>query len=156
MARPKSCQQCGRQNWAGSKHVLRKQADGTHLCTVCQPDAPLRQKHPKNPFAAALRIASTKSEERMLRALRSLEPQGIRFRPQVPLHGYVADFYCASQRLVVELDGKYHHTPERAFKDAVRDERLKSHGIRTLRFPSAMAINDTGFVLRQVRTAVGL
>ncbi|MGZ3424848.1 MAG: DUF559 domain-containing protein [Polyangiales bacterium] len=45
----------------------------------------------------------------------------------------MVDFYCAELRLVLELDGEVHATPEQIEHDATRDRRLHSRGFRVLR-----------------------
>ena len=47
---------------------------------------------------------------------------------------YIADFYCASAALVIELDGSQHRTQEGIQADKIRDECLNSLGILVLRY----------------------
>ncbi|MBP3371570.1 MAG: endonuclease domain-containing protein [Clostridia bacterium] len=47
---------------------------------------------------------------------------------------YVVDFYCASAKLVIELDGSQHYTDEGVETDIERDLYLQTQGIRVLRF----------------------
>lgn len=49
----------------------------------------------------------------------------------------IADFYLATHRLVVEVDGGYHLTPQQQANDAQRDEALRAHGY------SVMHLTDT-------------
>jgi len=55
---------------------------------------------------------------------------GLKFRRQVEIDGYIADFLCPERRLIVEVDGGQ-HTPER---DARRTAHLESQGFRAIRF----------------------
>jgi very-short-patch-repair endonuclease len=57
-----------------------------------------------------------------------------KFTRQKPLGNYIADFYCASCGLVVEVDGDSHFTPGGAKRDRVRDSSLKGDGLTILRF----------------------
>lgn len=57
---------------------------------------------------------------------------GYKFRRQQPIGPFIADFFCASARLVVELDGETHIGQEE--KDAARQVYLESLGYRVLRF----------------------
>ena len=50
------------------------------------------------------------------------------------IDNYIADFYCHSARLVIELDGSQHYTFEGTNYDAVRTERLEEYGLSVLRF----------------------
>ena len=54
--------------------------------------------------------------------------------PQKPIGGYIADFYCAKARLVIELDGAQHYTPEQQQTDSLRTEFFAQNHIRVLRF----------------------
>ena len=47
---------------------------------------------------------------------------------------YIADFYCAESKTVIELDGSQHYTEENAQKDKERDEYFKEMGIKVLRY----------------------
>ena len=58
----------------------------------------------------------------------------IRFQRQKAIGNYIADFYCAKARLVIELDGGGHYTAERAEKDADRTKELEAMNLTVLRF----------------------
>ncbi|MBQ8858454.1 MAG: DUF559 domain-containing protein [Clostridia bacterium] len=47
---------------------------------------------------------------------------------------FIADFYCAQARLVIEIDGAYHYTPQGKSYDAARTEILEEYGLHVLRF----------------------
>ncbi len=57
----------------------------------------------------------------------------IRFQRQKAIGDYIADFYCAKARLVVELDGGGHYTAEQIEKDKVRTKELESMNLTVLR-----------------------
>jgi very-short-patch-repair endonuclease len=61
--------------------------------------------------------------------LRNRRCHGLKFRRQQPIRGYIVDFYCAEQRLAVEIDGPIHDEEDRAWYDFVRDVRLADHGV---------------------------
>ena len=58
----------------------------------------------------------------------------VRFQRQKAIGNYIADFYCAKARLVIELDGSGHFAPEQAEKDKIRTKELESMNLRVLRF----------------------
>ena len=60
----------------------------------------------------------------------------VRFVRQHPLSYYIADFYCAKAKLVVELDGSQHYNPAGEASDAKRTADLARLGIHVLRFPN--------------------
>ena len=82
--------------------------------------------------ARALRGALTDAEQRLWYYLRNRRFGGYKFRRQVPMGPYIADFVCMSSRLVVEIDGGQH--ADRAAADARRTRYLEDHGYRVVRF----------------------
>lgn len=58
---------------------------------------------------------------------------GYKFRRQVPLAGFIVDFYCRELRLAVEIDGATHRSDEARAQDQDRDQVLTELGIRTFR-----------------------
>lgn len=57
----------------------------------------------------------------------------IRFQRQKAIGNYIADFYCAKARLVVELDGGGHYTVEQIERDKIRTKELKEMNLTVLR-----------------------
>jgi len=79
-----------------------------------------------------LRRALTPAEKRLwFDFLRHLTAK---FTRQKPLGHYIADFYCASHRLVVEVDGDSHFTTAAGKRDRIRDAALGQLGLNVLRF----------------------
>jgi adenine-specific DNA-methyltransferase len=58
---------------------------------------------------------------------------GFRFRRQHPVGPFIADFYCASARLIVEQDGAQHFSEEEMYRDASRTKWLEARGYRVIR-----------------------
>lgn len=79
-----------------------------------------------------MRQAPTEAERLMWGALRSRRLDGLKFRRQVWIGAYIADFVCIEARLIVELDGSQH--VEADDYDRRRDTQLASLGYRTLRY----------------------
>ena len=83
-------------------------------------------------IARKLRCAMTEAETRLWYQLRDRRLLGFKFRRQVPIGNYVADFACLHAKLIIELDGSQHL--EVAEKDASRTEDLAALGFNVLRF----------------------
>ena len=66
----------------------------------------------------------------------------VRFLRQKVLGSYIADFYCATVKLVIELDGAQHTTQNAIRYDELRSEFLSQFGIRVIRIPNEMIRND--------------
>ena len=99
--------------------------------------------------ARALRRAPTLPEGLLWRELRK-RPGGLKFRHQHPIGHYVADFYCASAKLVVEVDGESHRMGRRAEHDEVRDRWLTEQGLHVLRFNAADVMKDVESVITAI------
>lgn len=56
--------------------------------------------------ARSMRRDATRAEAVLWKALRSRIVDGMKFRRQRPVGRFVLDFYCAEERLVVEVDGE--------------------------------------------------
>jgi very-short-patch-repair endonuclease len=69
-------------------------------------------------------------------------PGGVKFRRQQAAGPYVLDFYCHEARLAIEVDGAAHGTARRFDRDAARDSYFTERGIRTLRFPASLVLDD--------------
>ena len=82
--------------------------------------------------ARALRREMTEAERALWRRLRRQQFLDARFRRQVPIGPYVADFACLKAKLIVEIDGSQH--VEAAAYDARRDAFLAREGFKVLRF----------------------
>ena len=79
-----------------------------------------------------------------------LRPDGLKFRKQYPIGGYVADFACLSQRLLIEIDGDNHSYGERPARDALRDRRLRTLGYETLRIPGRDVLQNMDGVMAHI------
>ena len=71
-------------------------------------------------------------------------------RRQKPIGDYVVDFYCAKARLVIELDGSQHNSPEGRASDKERDEYLGGLGIRVMRFKNIHVMREFNSVCRSI------
>jgi len=67
---------------------------------------------------------------------------GFKFRRQHAIGPYVVDFYCASARLAVEVDGFAHGNSDRAGRDEARDRFLIENGHDLLRLPASDVLQD--------------
>jgi len=100
-------------------------------------------------FARRLREQAPSTEQLLWRLLRDRRLDGLKFRRQLPIGRYVADFVCLRHRLVVEADGPHHDEA----RDAQRDAWLSGQGFRVLRFKNE-ALSYPDGVLGQILEAV--
>ena len=93
------------------------------------------KKHPVDGAgtrARTLRQNTTEAERRVWQILRLHQMKGYKFRRQVPIGRYIADFVCHEARLIVEIDGGQHDRSSP--REAERSGFLQDQGYRILRF----------------------
>ena len=83
------------------------------------------------PLAKTLRKNMTTWERKLWYKL--LRSYSIRFQRQKAIGEYIADFYCAKARLVIELDRSGHYTSLQARRDELRTEELESINLKVIR-----------------------
>ena len=83
------------------------------------------------PLAKTLRKNMTPWERKLWYDFLRYYP--VRFQRQKAIGNYIADFYCAKARLVIELDGGGHYTAELARKDEMRTKDLESMNLTVVR-----------------------
>lgn len=83
--------------------------------------------------ARELRRNMTDAERVLWSVLRRKQLSGFRFRRQVQIGPYIADFVCPKMRLVIEVDGGQHSQEENALHDYLRTKFLEAHGYRVFR-----------------------
>jgi len=81
--------------------------------------------------------------------LRDRRLEGLKFRRELPLGPYIADFACPSIRLILELDGGVHAL--RAERDAARDAWLTANGWTVLRFANEAVLTNPALLFQAVR-----
>ena len=99
-------------------------------------------------LAEEMRRNMTASERLLWSALRGSALNGLHFRRQQIVAGFILDFYCVEEKLAIEVDGPVHHT--QAESDSERDRALAALGIQTLRFKNEDVANDIGAVLKKI------
>ena len=90
----------------------------------------------------ALRASSTPAEEILWEEIRNRKLNGLKFKRQHSIGNYIVDFYCASKRLIVELDGEVHNTENQIEKDKHRDQNLTEMNFKILRISNSQVLND--------------
>ena len=98
-----------------------------------------------------LRENMTEAELVLWSVLKDKKLEGRKFRRQHSIGHYIADFYCSSEKLIIELDGKYHFTKEGRKKDKERDEHLTQLNKRVLRFENKEVLNNLTEVLKKIK-----
>jgi adenine-specific DNA-methyltransferase len=94
----------------------------------------------------------TDAERRLWSHLRDRQLGGYKFRRQKPIGPFIADFVCAKQRLIIEVDGGQHAVNTEA--DNRRTDYLKRNGWRILRFWNHEVLKEREAVLVRILGAL--
>jgi len=105
--------------------------------------------------ARSLRRTATDAEQILWSRLRGKQIHGLPFYRQKPLAGYIADFYCAKAKLVIELDGSQHFEEQHRLNDAERTRVLEAMGLRVLRFDNRQVLVELDRVVSVIGEVVG-
>lgn len=98
-----------------------------------------------------LRRQSFMPERLLWSRLRNGRCGGFRFRRQHPVGPYVVDFFCATARLVTELDGRSHD--ERVAYDQARQREIESQGFEVIRIANDAVIQGLDAVAEGIAVA---
>lgn len=102
-------------------------------------------------IARTFRKEPTASEATLWRALRGRRLAGRKFRRQQPIGPFVVDFFCAEERLIIEVDGSIHDTQQEA--DAQRQSLIESLGLRFVRLSAVTVETDLDTALQHIAQA---
>ena len=114
----------------------------------------MQSKHNKQlvPLAKRLRKEMTKEERHLWYDFLRTHP--VRFSRQKVLGKYIADFYSAEAKLVIELDGSQHYEDSNVVKDAERSAFLEGYGLTIIRIPNNEIARNFRGVCEYIDTAV--
>ncbi|MDT0554134.1 endonuclease domain-containing protein [Urechidicola vernalis] len=76
----------------------------------------------------------TSAEATLWESLQKQQLNGIKFRRQHSILNFIVDFYCVSEKLIIELDGSVHLDFAQQNYDAQRTEKLEAEGLTVVRF----------------------
>lgn len=146
------------------RSLLSVRNNGTSPSTLTPSPLPEVEGHYRGGFsfsglvdrARELRKLQTPAEEVAWELLRSRNLNGFKFRRQHQVGDYIADFCCPEKKLIVELDGEVHKTPEVISKDRQRDSYLRAQGFTILRFQNQFLIEQPEDFLQQIASTIPL
>lgn len=106
-------------------------------------------------FKRAQELRKNQTEDEKLLWLHIKSNQlGVRFKRQHPIWMYIADFYCHELKLVIELDGPIHLQKAVMENDKIREEDLKSFGIRVIRFTNRELRNEINITIDKIKEVI--
>src|SRR5204862_8275470 len=103
-------------------------------------------------LARRMRRQATKAEIRLWQRLRNRQLEDTKFRRQVPIGAYIADFATKEKRLIIEVDGGQHGIAADA--DEARSRELARLCYRVIRFWNGDVLKNTDGVIEAIREAL--
>jgi very-short-patch-repair endonuclease len=148
----------------GAGHTALRAAPSTSLRSATSPwngeerglslQAPEPPKYRAMKRARSLRKRMTDAELILWSRLRAGQLEGFKFRRQHPVAPYIADFACVELKLIVELDGDTHGTPQELAHDARRTGFLEAAGWTVIRAFNIDVYQNLDGVLTQISDAL--
>jgi very-short-patch-repair endonuclease len=99
------------------------------------------------PLARELRNNQTDAEVLLWSRIRRKQILGVKFNRQKPIDRYIVDFYSASTKLVIELDGIQHYEIDAIEYDFERTKTLESFGLKVMRFDNSLIFSELDNVI---------
>lgn len=116
------------------------------------PPSPARGEGILLQCAKEMRKQMTPAERHLWYALKGRRLNGYKFRRQVPIGKYIADFVCFEPKIVVEVDGGQHNASP---YDKRRDLWLKKQGFLVLRFWNSDVLRNLDGTLQALLKEAG-
>ena len=104
-------------------------------------------------FRKKLRSHGTSAEAFLWVYLQQRKLEGRKFRRQHSIANFIVDFYCAEEKLIIELDGLYHMNPTAEEKDAARTEKIEELGFKVIRFENRSVFDNLDWVLGEIKSS---
>jgi very-short-patch-repair endonuclease len=102
------------------------------------------------PFSQKLRTTMTDAEILLWSRIKGKQLKGMQFYRQKIIGRYIADFYCAAAKLVIEVDGGQHYTNDGRTRDAIRDTYMNSLGLKVVRFSDTDVLKNIDGVVEHI------
>ena len=103
------------------------------------------------PLRKQLRNYIISAEAVLWTHLKKSQLQNREFHRQHSIENFITDFYCPTEKLVIELDGEDHFWDPGIEKDRVKENYLKSTGIKVIRFENKWVYEDIAWVLEKIK-----
>jgi len=91
------------------------------------------------------------SEATLWKHLQRSQLEGRKFRRQHSIKNYIVDFYCASEKLIIELDGAVHLNFAQSHYDYERTQNLEALGYKIIRFENKMVFENLDEMLNEIK-----
>lgn len=95
---------------------------------------------------------ATLAEKILWKQLKGKQLRGYDFHRQKPIENFIADFYCYSLRLIIEVDGSSHDNKQDY--DEIRQKRIENLGFTVLRFTNEEVLFNFEGVIETIENFV--
>ncbi len=102
-------------------------------------------------FAKTNRKNQTEAEAIIWEEVRNRKIDGFKFRRQHPVAGFIPDFTCLEQKLIIEIDGDYHEEIDQKKYDEARSAWLRENDFSMLRFSNDEVLSDLKSVVEKIK-----
>lgn len=102
-------------------------------------------------FRKQLRKNLTPAEAALWSLLKNSQLEGRKFRRQQSIDNFIVDFYCPSEKLIIELDGEVHNNADQIDKDIDRDKKFNAVGFKVLRLENKFVFEHREQVLNDIK-----
>ena len=102
-------------------------------------------------FRKKLRSHGTSAEAYLWMHLQHRKLEGRKFRRQHSITNFIVDFFCAEEKLIIELDGQVHINPTAGEKDAARTKKIEELGFKVIRFENRSVFDNLDWVLGEIK-----
>ncbi len=100
--------------------------------------------------ARLLRKKNTEAENVLWQYLRNSK-LGVKFRRQHPIDNFIADFVSLQNKLIIEIDGGYHNSPDQKIADEERTVVLSEIGFKVIRFRNEEVLTGIETVIEKIK-----
>jgi very-short-patch-repair endonuclease len=98
-----------------------------------------------------LRNNPTQAEAFLWVYLKNSHLDGRKFRRQSSIKNFIVDFYCAEEKLAIELDGDFHFDKKVIRDDEIRTNEIEAEGIKVIRFENQEVLLNLEKVLNKIK-----
>lgn len=102
-----------------------------------------------------LRNNLTPAEVTLWKALQNSNLEGRKFRRQHSIGNYIVDFYCPSEKIIIELDGSVHDDYSAQMHDLERTAFLNELNMKVIRFENDEVFSNLVNVLEEIKRNFG-
>lgn len=103
-------------------------------------------------LAKDFRKKMTLAERAFWNMVRQNQIEGLHFRRQQVIHGFIADFCCNQVGLAIEIDGGIHE--QQKDYDELREHIITACGVKVIRFTNEEVLQKSDLVMKRLKDEI--